>query len=167
MTLQEYVDSLPEKLQFSLAIKLTKLVLPIWDKFAENNGTTYRDTVVGLTHSVRSDLLRNTVLSVEKYNNANWLLKPVIKHAALKYLANEFSEPIVALQDADWKLPNTVLMSFYSIYNLLDAALGRQKTVFDETTIYITINQAISALESSQACTIEEIKDLVYDTNGR
>jgi len=49
-------------------------------------------------------------------------------------------------------------MAFYSIHNLLDAALGKERTVFDETTIYVTINQAIDALEGSKSFTTDQIK---------
>jgi len=49
----------------------------------------------------------------------------------------------------------------------LDAALGKERTVFDETTIYVTINHAIDALESSKSFTTEEIKIKLYNNNGR
>ena len=58
-------------------------------------------------------------------------------------------------------------MAFYSIHNLLDAALGKERTVFDETTMYVTVNQAIDALESSKSFTTEEIKIMLYNNNGR
>lgn len=167
MTLQEYMDSLPKDQQFKVAIKLTKLVLPIWEEYAENNKTSYSDTVVGLTHSVNKNLLRYTVHSVEKYVETTFLLKPMIKNTELIVLKNNFSDPIVALQDLEWELPHPVLMAFYSIHNLLDAALGKEKTVFDESTIYVTVNQAIDALESSTLLTTEEIKTLLYNSNRR
>jgi hypothetical protein len=167
MTLQEYTDNLPNDQQFSLAIRLTKLVIPIWEKYADSNTTTYRDTVVGLTHSVNKNLLRKTVSSVEEYFGAIPLLKPIIRNTQLKFYKSEFREPIVALQDDDWKLPNEVLMAFYSIRNLLDLALGKDKTGFDESTIYVIVNQAIDALESSQSFSTEEIRDMLYNENGR
>lgn len=167
MTLQEYVDSLPKRQQFQLAIKLTKKVLPIWENFAKTNKTTYRDSVVGLTHSINKELLRKTIYSVEKYFESNFLLKSIIKNTQLKLLKQEFQEPIVAFQDLDWELPYEVLMTFYSIHNLLNVALDNERTVFDETIIYVTVNQAIDALESSKSFTTDEIKNLLYNENGR
>ncbi len=53
VTLQEYIDSLSKEKRFEIAIALAKLTLPIWDKYADKNDLTYRDTVVGLTHIFR------------------------------------------------------------------------------------------------------------------
>ena len=167
MTLKGYIDSLPQDQQYKLAIRLTKLVLPIWEDYAGNNKTTYRDTVVGLTHVVDKNLLRSTVYSVEKYLKAIFVLKPIIKYSELNVLKGRFSDPVVALQDLDWELPNPVLMAFYSIHNLLDAVLGKEATAFDESMIYVTVNQAIQALESSKLYTTEEIKSILYNNNGR
>jgi hypothetical protein len=161
MGLQEYIDSLPKDKQFNLAIMLAKLMLPIWEEYAERNTTTYKDTVVGLTHSVNKNLLRSTVCSIEKYIAANPLLKTIIKNTQLKILKSEFGDPIVALKDFDWELPYEVQTAFYSAHNLLDAALGKERTVFDEPTIYVAINQAIDALESSKSLTMDEIRALL------
>jgi hypothetical protein len=67
MTFQEFANSLPKEKQFELALKLTKLRLPIWDNFADKNKLSYRDIVVGLTHTVDRKLLQNTIDTVEEY----------------------------------------------------------------------------------------------------
>ena len=163
MTLEEHIENLQKDMQFDIAIRLTKLSLPIWDKYADKNELTYRDTVVGLHHSVDRALLKNTIDAVEKYISTNMINKVIIKNTDLLSLSRQFSDPIVALQDIDWELPNEVEKTFYAVHNLLDAALGKEMTAFNESTIYVTINQAIDALNNSKTLTEEEIRKVLYD----
>jgi hypothetical protein len=163
MTLEEHIENLPKDKQFDIAIRLTKLSLPIWDKYAGKNELTYRDTVVGLHHFLDRVILKNTIDAVEKYISTNMISKVIIKNTDLLSLSRQFSDPIVALQDIDWELPNEVEKTFYAVHNLLDAALGKEMTAFNESTIYVTINQAIDALDSSKTMTEEEIRKVLYD----
>jgi hypothetical protein len=162
MTLEQHIESLSKDRQFEIAICLIRLALPIWDKYADNYELTYRDSVVGLNHSVDKNLLKNTVDAVEKYNSTNKIYKAIVKHLELSSLSKKFSDPILALQDLDWELPNEVEKTFYSVHNLLDAALGKEKTAFNETTIYVAINQAIDALDTSKSLTEEETRKILY-----
>lgn len=168
MTLQEYIDSLPKDKQFDIAIRLTRLALPIWDKYADENKLTYRDTVVGLQHSVDKNLLKNTIDAVEKYISINKFNKATVKNIDLLSFNKQFSDPIVALQDTDWTLPNEVESAFYAVHQLLDAILGKERTVFNEATIYVAIDQAIDALHSSKTLTEDKIEDILYENkNGK
>ena len=166
MTLKEHIDNLPTDKQFDIAIRLTRLTLPIWDNYVYNNELTYRDTVVGLQHSVERTLLKNTIDIVEKYILTNRINKAIIKNFDLLTFSRQFSDPIIALQDTDWEPPYEVERTFYAVHNLLDAALDKEKTVFNETTIYVTINQAIDALSSSKLLTETEIREILYDNKN-
>ncbi len=157
MTLQKHTDSLTKDKQFELAIKLTKLTIPIWDNYANKNELSYRDTVVGMHHTVDKKLLLNTINAVEEYLNLNKLKKLFDGKNKLLQLSKQFDDPIVALQDSDWELPDEVLKTFYSVHNLLDTVVGKEQTVFGEPTIYVSINQAIDAIEKSKTLTVEEI----------
>lgn len=168
MTLEEHIDNLPKDKQFDIAIRLTRLALPIWDKYADKNELTYRDTVVGLNHSVDRRLLKDTIDAVEKFVSTNMINKIIVKNIDLLPFDRLFSDPIVALQDTDWELPYEVERTFYAVHNLLDTALGKEKTVFNETTIYVTINQAIDALDNSKTITQDEIRNILYENkNGK
>jgi hypothetical protein len=166
MTLKEHIDNLSKDKQFDIAIRLTRLTLPIWDNYADNNELTYRDTVVGLQHSVDKTLLKNTIDVVEKHILTNRINKEFIKNFDLLKFSRQFSDPIVALHDTDWEPPYEVERTFYAVYNLLDSALHKDKTVFNETTIYVTINQAIDALSSSKLMTETEIREILYDNKN-
>ncbi len=163
MTLQQHIDSLSKEKQFDIAIRLTKAALPIWDKYADKNELTYQDTVVGLHHSVDRQLLQRTINAVEKFVATNIIKRVIIKNLYLLSSDRQFNDPIVALQDTDWELPYEVVRTFYAVHNLLDAALGKEKTAFKETTIYVAINQAVDALASSNTMTEEQIRKIIYD----
>jgi len=118
--------------------------------------------VVGLTHSVDKSLLTKTIISVEEHLSSNK------SKEILFNLREQFDDPIVALQDTDWELPGEVQRTFYSVFNLLEACLGNTENSFGDLTIYVSINQAIDALDISKTLTFEEIKEMIYDRkNGR
>jgi hypothetical protein len=110
--------------------------------------------------------LKNTIDAVEKYISTNKINKAIIKNIDLLKFSRQFSDPLVALQDLDWELPNEVERTFYAVHNLLDSALGIEKTIFNEATIYVTINQAIEALESSKLLTEKEIREILYENKN-
>ncbi|MBK9700332.1 MAG: hypothetical protein IPO79_09600 [Flavobacteriales bacterium] len=142
---------------------MTKAALPIWDKYADKNELTYQDTVVGLHHSVDRQLLLKTINAVEQFVATNIIKRTIFKNPDLLSSDRQFNDPIVALQDTDWELPYEVERTFYAVHNLLDAALDKEKTAFNETTIYVAINQAVDALASSNTMTEEEIRNILYN----
>ena len=93
MTLEEHIDNLPRDKQFDIAIRLTRLILPIWNNYADKNELAYRDTVVGLLHSLDRTLLKNTIDAVEKYILTNRINKVIIKNLDLLTFSRQFSDP--------------------------------------------------------------------------
>jgi|GEM_PF-1077201 len=168
MTLQKYTDSLSKDEQFKVAIRLTKFALPIWESYADHNQLNYRDTVVGLMHTVDKKLLNDAINAVEIYLNTSKIKKIIRGKSKLKKIYSQFDDPINALQDADWQLPEDVQKTFYAVYNLINFLLGKERNVFDELTIYVSINQAADALETSKILTFDDINKILDDIiNGR
>jgi hypothetical protein len=56
--------------------------------------------------------------------------------------------------------------TFYSVFNLIEACLGRRQTSFGDLTVYVSINQAADALETSKGLTFEEITEILYNTKN-
>src|SRR5687768_10535313 len=102
MTLEEFCKSLSKTQQVRLAIRLTRQALPIWDTYVQRNSPAYRDSVVGLEHTVSPQLLADSIDAVEQYISRSLLFRP--KARLLKFYSC-FDDPIVALQDDDWQLP--------------------------------------------------------------
>ena len=159
MTLQEYIDSLPKDKQLVIAIHFMKLALPIWTDYADKNVLKYNDTVVGMMHIVNKKILSKSIDAIEDFINQRVIdgKDKIIK------LSKQFDDPITALQDSDWELPYEVERVFYSVCNLIRFVLGEEKTVFDESMIYVSINQAADALESSGTMTFKELNKILSD----
>jgi len=157
MTLQEYVASLSKEQQFRLALKFIKKALPIWEQYASKNSLGYIDTVVGLSHNVDKNLLKDSVQRVE------YLLDtPHNQHNTTLFdLQEQFTDPIIALQDWDWELPDEVQKTFYAVYNLIEAFAGKEMSMFGEQTIYVSINQAIDAIVTAKIATFEELREML------
>ena len=157
MTLQQFCTNLPEDKRTQLAITLAKLTLPVWNNFADKHKLSYRDSIVGLKHPVDRNLLENSINEIETscFKTTNRLLE----------LYNSFIDPIVALQDDDWVLPNPVQKTFYSVYNLLESVIGKEQAVSEDSVIYVSINQAVDALETSKTLTEDEIKKYLLNSD--
>lgn len=167
MNLHEYIQSLPENIQLELAVKLAKMSLPIWDEFASRNLLSYKDSIVGLTHSVNKKLLSETLLEIESCLRLNPSHSTVTDNEKLIELHGEFEEPLVAIQDFDWKLPFEVEKTFYSVYNLLESINGNKQTFQGELTLYLSVNQAIDALESSGSLKSDEIEIILKEFKNK
>jgi len=162
MTLQKYIDSLPKEKQFVIAIQFVKLALPIWTNYADKNTLIYRDTVVGMMHAVDKKILKKSIKAIEAFLNINED-KIIDEKLKLRKLSNQFDDPIAALQDSDWEPPYEVQMIFYAVYNLIRFVLGKETTSFNESIIYVSINQAVDALETSKTMTFDELNKILND----
>ncbi|HVS93725.1 MAG TPA: hypothetical protein VHE59_16920 [Mucilaginibacter sp.] len=151
MTLSEYCATLSQEKLLETAIACCEVALTIWDEYALANKLSYRDTVVGMHHEVRPELLHDSLLYCTGKSSKDFAT-----------LLDEFSDPKVAIQDSDWELPSNVEKVFHAFYNLLDG-LKKPITVFDEQTHYVAINQAIDAIYSSGKMTVDQIKSIIYD----
>lgn len=146
--------------QFELAIKLTRLALPVWHTFTAKNELTYIDTVVGMKHEVDKDLLSKTIRAVEEHLRIHKLEK--IPDGHLTELNKQFDDPVVALQDGDWEVADEVKKLFCAVYNLLEA-LGNEMTAYGESTIYVSINQAADSITTAKIMTFDELNNLLAE----
>ncbi len=158
MALYDFLDTLPADKKLPTATHLLRLTLPIWNEYVSKNqkGLAYHDSVVGLAHTVDKNLLLDTLTEVEADTSPE-------QKTNFNMLSEKFLDPIVSLQDGDWELPDAVLKTFYSAYNVLNACMGMEDTVFGERTLYVAINQAIDALTTHKIMTFDEVNNLLYD----
>lgn len=154
--ISDIIATLSKPLKFRIALEFAEMLLPVWNKNAEHNELYYIGTVVGMEHTVDRELPKR-VMEVVK----NELQKPGSQWASIKAIQNEFSDPIVALQDEDWELPNAVQKTFYSFYNLTEALAGNGTTMFGEETIYVSVNQAVDALRQEDLINDDLLKEIM------
>jgi hypothetical protein len=156
MDFKEYCNSLPKERLSALAIKLCDKACPIWTDYCKIGGLTYRDTVVGLLHTIQENLLSDTLelcnrlqINSDLFDNEYTILK------------DEFLEPVTALQDDDWELPYPVEKVFYAVYNLL-LGFKQQRSLNNDLFHYVSANQAGDALIKTGLMTSDEIKEFIY-----
>ncbi|TAE16170.1 MAG: hypothetical protein EAZ95_07900 [Bacteroidetes bacterium] len=152
--MKEFVEGLPTKKQIDLALTFAQKALPIWEKYALSSDLTYCDTVIGMRHTIDKKILPKTIQAIQKSLTSS-------DKTPLKTLLEEFSEPIVALQDEDWSLPEAVLKTFYSVYNLLGGVAGKETTIFGENSFYVSLNQSIDALLVAKLLPIQDIRHIL------
>jgi len=156
MIFEEYCETLDEQKLAAIAISLCEVALFNWDHYTKNNKLRYKDTIAALYHEVRPQLLADTLAEVKNiYSNAGQSQTQINK------LLNEFTDPLVAIDDNDWSLPNKVQKSFQSIYHLA-CGVEVKRVVFGELTHYLAINQAIEAIEEGNLLSETEIRALIY-----
>ena len=161
MSLEKFCSSLSRIQKQELSIMLIKIALPVWDKYVKKNKLTYRDSIVWLKHSVDKNLLQNVIEEAENIlKNPDSKLK-IDNIERLKNLHKEFSDPITAIQDKDWKLPVAAEKIFYSAYIFLNAILFNDENQLGESYYYVSINQSIDVIDSEKLLTEEEIKSIL------
>ena len=152
MTLQEQIDNLDFQSQIKLCLELTSLAKNVWENFTRGETVNYVDSVVGLSHSIKSDLLSRTIEEVSKTK---------LNNKKIEKLKKEFEDPIISIQDLDLKLPDPVEKAFHSVHNLLELKPKSKQTIFGESYAYLIVNQAIDSISSSKIKTDEEIKNIL------
>ena len=163
------MQGLPADRQLTIAIHFCRLGLPIWDDFASDaDARAYHDGVVGMHHVISDTLLARALATAEAALNHADDCATAAGTEAIRSVEHEFIEPIVALQDGDWELPDAVTLIFYAHSNLIEHLSGRKVLLGGESALYVSVNQAIDALETSGRMTMEQIRaELKPLTGGR
>jgi hypothetical protein len=161
MTLEEYCNNLSESVLSLVATDLCEVALGNWESYCKYNTTEYQDSVSSLKHSVRKDLLHDTILEAKQILHGKEMSEPEL-YAVIRDLLKEFQEHIISLQDWDWHIPYETEKTFYSIYNLAKGFIDK-RTGNDILTHYIAINQAIEAIEEGKLLAENEIRKILYE----
>lgn len=123
--------------QKAVEIRLCRHALKNWESYCaqqnpEQQPLTYFDTVVGMIHQVEVDLPRKALAEVEQ-------------EQVQSKLYSAYNEPIVALQDQDWELPEYAEYAYYALYNLWRKYMLKQR--LDPLLI---LNQALASIQDSR-----------------
>ncbi|MCP4441128.1 MAG: hypothetical protein GY810_19560 [Aureispira sp.] len=124
--------------------------LPIWEKLVAKYPKKLRYWSFLFTHhKVKADLPQRTLnLAKTILSQTTTDINIGATQAQLDELYTEYMEPIIALQDDDWDLPDAALWAFYGSYNLC-RALKQGDYYAGESLFYVSRNQGLSALDSA------------------
>lgn len=166
-TLSDLMQGLPADRQLTIATHFCRLGLPIWDEFASNaDARAYHDGVVGMHHVISETLLARALAVAQAALHHSSDMSNPASTDAIGILLHEFIEPIVALQDDDWELPDAVKLIFYAHSNLIEHLSGNKVFLGGESALYVAVNQAIDALETSGRMTMEQIRSELRPLTG-
>ncbi len=157
MALSDFVARLPPKQQVKLAIHFCRLALPVWEEYAAHNPLKYRDSVVGMEHTVEKNILEKALEAAGDFIQKDAVEPFWAGKVPLLKVRSTFDEPIVALQDSDWEPPYVVARTIYAVYNLLQWLLGERGSIPGESLLYVAANQAIDALLEAKKNTVDEL----------
>lgn len=136
----------PQKKQVHLA--LAAIALKQWQEFAAAGSIPrkYTETVCGTRQEVDLGLPSDA-------------LSCVLEGTDHTQISERYLEPITALQDDDWSLPDDPQYAFYAIYNTF-----RKYAVGKEIDDWLIVNQALSSFGENSAeaeTTFEKVMDEV------
>lgn len=156
MSLEDYTKTLDFNQQFELFLVLSQHIIPEWDKFStEKSNLWYSDSVVGLTHHIRPEIVNDILdLIVQRLQFPKLLDK-------IKELRREIAEPIVALQDDDWDIPEHIKLFFYACNSILDRFAGEKLTRFSEDQMYLAINQICDSILTAKIKNYAELNEIL------
>lgn len=163
MTLEHRVEALPDARRLAVALQLLHRALPLWDGHTQGQAVRYRDSVVGMEHRIAPDLLARTIDMVDRHRRAPWFLQWLSLRIGLMRLAAEFDDPLVSLQDLDMEWPEPVKLTFYAAHNLLEHLIKGGRTYNGHLLVYVSISQAVDALERGGIMKIHELDTLVSE----
>jgi hypothetical protein len=112
---------------------LAQIALRKWEEFSKSGSVprSYIESVAGTNQSVDFDLPRKAFDCVIGGLDASEIQK-------------QYGEPICALQDDDWALPEEAVYAYYAIYNLF-----RKYALSEPIDDWLIVNQSLSSLGST------------------
>jgi hypothetical protein len=175
--LETFCGNLADEAQLKIAIRLSKLAMPVWENHFKNNPADLKKLNDLITDENR--LKRGTdnidvaflMRALEKIERSYAAAKektrgnpiPLMKSdATLTPMLHTCMQP---LQNKDWDrvLPLHVRLVFTSVFNMLVWILYRRQTPAYETHIYVAINQASDVLLNKSMLTNMAWNQLLYE----
>lgn len=174
--LDEFLQTLSNEAQLKIALRLSRLALPIWQKyFAVNPGklaevntlVTDSNRVAGAYKEIGLDFPGKALAELEKaYEAARGRSErpaSVMKeHVPLTPILYTFLGPLTNHR-WDNTLPSSVHLVFTAVWNIFTWLLYRERNDAGETHIYVAVNQAADALNREAIMSFDEINAILME----
>jgi hypothetical protein len=174
--LDKFCATLTNEAQLKIAIRLTRLALPVWqnhfvskpDDLARLNAlVTEKTRIPGALREIRADLPEDAVNEIASSLELAEKVGPfdiarLQENPKLMPLLYTFTGPLS--QNAwDATLPRSVRLVFTAVWNILTWILHREHNAEGETHIYLAINQAADVLMSEHLCDVDELNKMLAE----
>jgi hypothetical protein len=163
MIVQGYYDNLPIEMETELAVKLAKLALPVWERYAHEENLIFTDNSAGLIHKIDSNVLQNTLKEIEDYITLSRDNDYSLDNSGLIKLYENFEELVFALEEGDWELPAEVECSFYCIYGVLKELICTKEVVPWNISLHVSVNRTLETLEGSGILSEQQIINMLEE----
>jgi len=166
--LDDYCNSLPDRAQVALSLRLIRTALPAWESYmaahpdqvdAVNALIREEHFVKGGAHRIDPGLPRQALLDIEQKLAARVAL---INSPTMKGHMATIMEP---LTNPAWDdvLPLSVRLVYTSVFNVLAFLLMHRFANEDESHIYVAINQACDAILREQFLSKDELENVLQE----
>jgi hypothetical protein len=156
MSLEEQIACLEEPKRLQLAADLLELALPVWMNFTENPSSLFYYHALG-DGIVARNIIQRTI------NVAKDGVDSVDRKKEIEKLFTEFIEPVLAIRDDYWILPEDVKLIVWAASNLVDKLAGESITRVGEDQLYLVINQEVDALTKANRITFDEVNVMIRE----
>lgn len=150
--------SLDMAVQLELAVALAGKALPVWQKYSEANGLAYKNSLIGNSINISSDLLKKSLDAITESSAFHF---PQYDKA-ISNCYNEFIAPLVALQDGHWTLAYPVKKIFLAVYNILKAIAEQEQIPVTKSLLTQSIHQSLDCLDMCKLFSREEIRSFLH-----
>lgn len=160
VSLETRVERMGDVKSIGTALRLLRMALPIWNEFAGGRTVRYRDSVVGMEHTISVDFLERSVEAMEHHQTNPWIFRLFQRSRLLRSMST-FDDAVVSLQDLDMEWPEPVSLTFYATHNLMHHIIIGSPTASGHSHVYVSINQSIDALERSGLANTNDIRSFL------
>ncbi len=176
--LDDYCSSLSEEAQLKIAIRLCRLILPVWHKYFTEHPEMLNElnALIAAESRVKGGVKQINLQFAADAVDAIWKSYSLAAACAGDPLASMKKDPLLGslmsvfmqpLTSSKWDdlLPYSVRLVFTSVWNILTWLILRRRNSANETHIYIAINQAADALMTEKIIGIDEIDSILLEYN--
>ena len=140
--------------QLRLTLMLGEKALPVWEKYALENDTCYRDAVSKPYNKIDRQLLQVAITEMQINSHCSI---PAGDSKAINECYFNFVGPVIAMHDGAWTPPYPVKKIFLGVYYMLKSIVEQDKIPGGSNGFATAINQLVDCLNMSKLYSTEEI----------
>ena len=150
--------------QLRLTLMLGEKALPVWEKYALANDTSYRDSISKPYTKIDHQLLQVAITEMQINSRGSI---PAGDSKIINECYFNFVGPVIAMHDGTWMPPYPVKKIFLGVYYMLKSIVEQDKTPARENYFATAINQLLDCLDMSKLYSREEIALLLEDHKAK
>ncbi|MBC7542734.1 MAG: hypothetical protein H7338_08385 [Candidatus Sericytochromatia bacterium] len=149
----DFLAGIPYAQRVRCCLAAAELALPVWEMGLHDQDLRYRDSVVGMGHVADRTLPGQALAYVRYCYEAG-------RFGRDEGISTAYAEPIAALQDDGWSLPEPRLLAYYAAFNAYEMSWKPLRAGANQGAV--AVDQAISALALTGGDATPEAKAALF-----